>query len=43
MLRIYGEMIAHKTDPLTSENIKQMLYSIMTEQQRTDYERELEN
>lgn len=41
-LRIHGEMIPYKTAPLTTDDIKLMLYSIMTEQQRSDYERDLE-
>ncbi len=42
ILRINGEMVPYKTDPLTSDDIKQMLFSIMSQQQRSDYERELE-
>jgi twitching motility protein PilT len=42
ILRINGEMLPYKTNPLTADDIKQMLYSIMTQQQRSDYERELE-
>jgi twitching motility protein PilT len=42
ILRINGEMIPYKTDALTSDEIKQMLFSIMTQQQRSDYERDLE-
>jgi twitching motility protein PilT len=42
MLRINGEMIPHKSPPLNAEDIKYMLYSIMTDQQRSDYERDLE-
>lgn len=42
ILRINGEMVPYKTDPLTSDDIKQMLFSIMTQQQRSDYERDLE-
>ncbi|MFO0388618.1 MAG: type IV pilus twitching motility protein PilT [Alphaproteobacteria bacterium] len=41
-LRIHGEMVPYKTAPLTTDDIKLMLYSIMTEQQRSDYERDLE-
>ncbi len=41
-LRIFGEMVPYKTAPLSTDDIKQMLYSIMTEQQRADYERDLE-
>ncbi|MGE0755263.1 MAG: type IV pilus twitching motility protein PilT [Alphaproteobacteria bacterium] len=41
-LRIYGEMTPYKSPALTVEQIKHMLYSIMTEQQRAEYERDLE-
>ncbi len=41
-LRIFGEMVPYKMAPLSTDDIKQMLYSIMTEQQRSDYERDLE-
>lgn len=42
ILRIHGDMVPMKMPPLTAEKIKHLLYSIMTEQQRTDYERDLE-
>jgi twitching motility protein PilT len=42
ILRIHGDMVPMKMPPLTGEKIKHLLYSIMTEQQRTDYERDLE-
>jgi twitching motility protein PilT len=42
ILRIHGEMTPYKSAPLTSEAIKLMIYSIMSEQQRSDYERDLE-
>ncbi|MFW0777977.1 MAG: type IV pilus twitching motility protein PilT [Rickettsiales bacterium] len=42
ILRIHGEMMPYKSPPLTSDDIKRMLYSIMTEQQRADYERDFE-
>jgi twitching motility protein PilT len=42
VLRIHGQMTPYKTNPLTVEDVKQMLYSIMTEQQRSDYERDFE-
>ncbi len=42
MLRLHGEMVRHKRDPLTVDEIKTMLYSVMTEQQRSDYERDFE-
>jgi twitching motility protein PilT len=42
VLRINGEMIPMQLPALSSEMIKYLLYSVMTEQQRSDYERELE-
>lgn len=42
ILRIHGEMVPYKGSPLSADEIKKMLYSIMTEQQRAEYERELE-
>jgi len=42
VLRVHGEMMPYKTGPLSSDEIKHMLYSIMTEQQRSDYERDFE-
>lgn len=42
MLRINGEMVPYKSPALSGDQVKQMLYSIMTEQQRSDYERDLE-
>lgn len=42
IMRVSGTMKRVKTDILTSDNIRQMLYSIMTEEQRAIYEREKE-
>src|SRR5271168_4671668 len=42
ILRVHGEIMPYKTEPLTADTVKQMLYSIMTEQQRSDYERDFE-
>jgi twitching motility protein PilT len=42
ILRIHGEMVPYKAPPLIADDIKRMLYSVMTEQQRSDYERDLE-
>lgn len=42
VLRVHGDMLPYKVNPLGSDEIKQMLYSIMTEQQRSEYERDLE-
>jgi twitching motility protein PilT len=35
-------MIPHKIAPLSVDDVKQLLYSIMTEQQRAEYERDLD-
>lgn len=42
MMRVNGDMLPVNSPPLTSDEVKQMLYSIMTEQQRAEYERDLE-
>ncbi len=42
ILRVHGEMIPYQGASLEADAIKHMLYSIMTEQQRSEYERELE-
>ena len=42
IVRAHGTMKRVKSDPLTSDAIRTMLYSIMTEEQRADYEREYE-
>ena len=42
LLRINGDIIPMKMPPLEADQVKALLYSILTEQQRTDYERELE-
>jgi twitching motility protein PilT len=42
MMRINGDMVPHKVPALSGDEIKQMLYSIMTEQQRAEYERDLD-
>ncbi|MED5423869.1 MAG: type IV pilus twitching motility protein PilT, partial [Pseudomonadota bacterium] len=39
---VYGEMKRVKMDPLASDDIRTMLFSIMTEEQRAEYEKELE-
>lgn len=38
IVRAHGEMKRIKTDPLTSEDIRTMLYSIMSEEQRASFE-----
>lgn len=42
ILRINGDMVPYKGAKLSADDIKHMLYSIMTEQQRTDYERDFD-
>ena len=42
ILRVHGEMVVHQMPPISADDVKQMLYSIMTQQQRSDYERDLE-
>ncbi len=42
IIRVHGDMKRVKSEPLTSEEIRAMLYSVMTEGQRADYERDLE-
>lgn len=42
VLRLHGEISPHKGEIITTEAMKSMLYSIMSEQQRSDYERDFE-
>jgi len=42
IVRIDGELQRIKTDQLTSDQIRTMLFSVMTEEQRAMYERDLE-
>ncbi len=42
LLRINGDIVPMKMEPLKADVVKHLLYSILTEQQRTDYEREFE-
>jgi twitching motility protein PilT len=42
IIRLHGDMMPVASQALSPEAIKAMLYSIMTEYQRTEYERELE-
>lgn len=42
VLRIQGDMVPYKGAPISANDLKEMLYSIMSEQQRAEYERELE-
>jgi len=42
IVRIDGDLQRIKTDPLNGDQIRGMLFSVMTEEQRANYERELE-
>jgi len=42
ILRIHGDMVQLKMNPVSSDDVRSMMYSVMTEQQRSDYERDLE-
>jgi twitching motility protein PilT len=42
IVRVYGSLKRLKADTLTNEAIRAMLYSIMTDEQRSDFEKNLE-
>lgn len=42
IVRVYGGLKRLKADVLTNESIRGMLYSIMTDDQRSDYEKDME-
>lgn len=42
ILRVNGDIVPLKMPVLSPEDTRQLIYSIMTEQQRSDYERDLE-
>lgn len=42
IMRVNGDMLPIEAGALTADQIKTMLYSIMTDQQRAEYERDLE-
>lgn len=42
ILRIHGEMTPYGQEKLSASDIKDMLYSVMSEQQRTEFEKELD-
>lgn len=42
IVRIHGQLHRLKTDTLLTDDIRSMLYSVMTEEQRATYERDLE-
>lgn len=42
VIRVHGSLKRIKADPLTSDDIRTMLYSVMTEDQRAEFERTME-
>jgi twitching motility protein PilT len=42
IIRVYGILKRVKADPLSSDDIRTMLYSVMTEDQRAEYEKNFE-
>jgi twitching motility protein PilT len=42
LLRVNGDILPLDMPPLTADKVKTMIYAVMTEQQRSDYERDLE-
>ncbi len=42
IIRVHGTLKRIKGDPLTSDDIRTMLYSVMTEDQRADFEKNME-
>ncbi|MCC7259769.1 MAG: type IV pilus twitching motility protein PilT [Alphaproteobacteria bacterium] len=42
MLRVHGDVLPLQYAALNADQVKQLLYSVMTESQRAEYERELE-
>lgn len=42
VMRIHGDMMPLKTEKLTPEDVKNLLFAVMTEGQRADYERDME-
>lgn len=42
IIRAHGDLKRIKADPLRSDDIRTMLYSVMTEDQRADFERDME-
>lgn len=41
-LRVHGEIIRVKTNPLTGEDTKRLIYQILTEDQKNEFEKKLE-
>lgn len=42
LIRVHGDMVPLTQQPLSPDQVKEMLYAIMSEQQRSDYERDCE-
>jgi twitching motility protein PilT len=42
IIRTHGHLKKIKSDPLKSDDIRSMIYAVMTEDQRSDFEREME-
>ena len=42
IVRVYGELKRLKSDVLTNESVRAMLYSIMTDEQRSEFEKDME-
>ncbi len=42
IIRVHGTLKRIKADPLSSDDIRTMLYSVMTEDQRAEYEKDME-
>ena len=42
VIRVHGTLKRVKGEPLTSDDIRTMLYSVMTEEQRSEYEKNME-
>jgi twitching motility protein PilT len=42
LMRVHGDIVEFRVPPLTGDVIKSLIYSVMTEAQRTEYEKELE-
>src|ERR1700744_4262690 len=42
ILRVNGDILPLKLPVLTPDDARQLIYSVMTEQQRSDYERDME-
>lgn len=42
IIRVHGDLKRLKADPLQSDDIRTMLYSVMTEDQRSEFERDFE-